>query len=65
MPVIESTSDRGIFDENLPLQGIFDSIIFDTQLAAATVTHILISAFVHSTSTIAAFVHSTETIVVK
>jgi len=65
VPVIESTSDRGIFDANLPVQGIFDDVIFDTLLSTAAVTHILLPAFVHSTSTISTFLHSTETIVVK
>jgi len=60
-----SVSDRGIFDENLPLQGIFDSVIFDTQLTTPAVTHVLLSAFVHSISTITALTHSTELIVVK
>ena len=65
MPIIQSNSERGIFDENLPLQGIFDSVIFDTLLTTPAVTHILLTAFIHSTSTITAFLHSTETIVVK
>jgi hypothetical protein len=63
--VITSTSDRGMFDPNLPLQGIFDTAIFDTDLVTATVTQILIPAFVHGTSEKTALLHSTELIVVK
>ena len=61
----DSTSDRGIFDANLPIQGIFDDVIFDTALTEAVVTHVLLPAFVHSTDTITALVSSKETIVVK
>ena len=59
------SSNRGMFDPNLPLQGIFDSVIFDTELAIATVTQILIPAFVHGTSEKTALLHTTELIVVK
>ncbi len=61
----QSASDRGIFDENLPLQGIFDSLIFDTQLSTATVTHIILPAFVHSNSEKTALIHGTETKIIK
>jgi len=62
-----SQSNRGMFDPDddvLP-QGIFDTAIFDTQESEATVTHILLPAFVHSTSTIEAFLASKELIVIK
>ncbi len=62
-----SQSNRGMFDPDddvLP-QGIFDVSIFDTQEAEATVTHILLPAFVHSISTIEVFLASKELIVVK
>jgi len=63
--VVTSTSDRGMFDPNLPIQGIFDTTIFDTDLAPANITQILISAFVHGTSEKTALLHSTELITVK
>ena len=64
-PVVTSTSDRGMFDPNLPIQGIFDTTIFDTDIVTATITQILIPAFVHGTSEKTALLHSTELIVVK
>ena len=61
----DSTSNRGMFDPNLPLQGIFDSDIFDTQEAAASVTHILLPIFFHDTALSTVPFHGTELIVLK
>ncbi len=59
-----TASDRGIFDANLPVQGIFDPNIFDTQLAAAMDT-LLLPAFVHGNETITVAVHGNEVITIK
>lgn len=59
------SSDRGMFDPNLPLQGIFDSDIFDTQLAPTTVSHSTVTVLIHSTDLITTQVHSTKTVTVK
>ena len=58
------SSDRGIFDPSFPVQGIFDSVIFDTQLVVAIDT-ILITVLVHGISEITALTHSNEEITVK
>ena len=58
------SSDRGIFDPSLPVQGIFDSVIFDTQLVVAGGT-ITIPVLVHGISEITALTHGNEEITVK
>ena len=58
------SSDRGIFDPSLPVQGIFDSNIFDTELVTAIDT-ILIPVLVHGISEITALTHGNEEITVK
>ncbi len=58
------SSDRGIFDPSLPVQGIFDSVIFDTQLVVAVGT-ITIPVLVHGISEITALTHGNEEITVK
>ena len=59
-----TATDRGMFDPNLPVQGIFDPTIFDTQLAVAFET-MLLPAFVHGNQTITVAVHGNEAIVIK
>jgi len=59
-----AASDRGMFDPNFPIQGIFDPTIFDTQLAAAIDT-ILLPAFVHGTAAITVLTHGNEEITLK
>ena len=59
-----AASDRGMFDPNLPVQGIFDPNIFDTQLAVA-LDQILLPVFVHGRGDITAAVHGREAIIVK
>ncbi len=58
------SSDRGIFDHSLPVQGIFDSNIFDTQLVVPVDT-ILIPVLVHGISEITALTHGNEEITIK
>ncbi len=58
------SSDRGIFDPSLPVQGIFDPIIFDTEQVVAIDT-ILIPVLVHGISEITALTHGNEEITVK
>jgi len=58
------SSDRGIFDPNFPVQGIFDSVIFDTQLVIPVDT-LLITVLVHGISEITALTHGNEEITVK
>jgi len=57
-------SERGMFDPNFPLQGIFDDQIFDTVVAAA-LNQVLIPAFVHGNKDITTATHGNEVIVVK
>ena len=64
MAYTKAASDRGMFDTNFPLQGIFDSAIFDTELAAAIDT-ILLPAYVHGTGEITVSVHGNEEIIVQ
>ncbi len=59
-----SSSERGIFDPSLPVQGIFDSVIFDTQSIMGIDT-ILIPVLVHGISEITVGIHGNEEIVVK
>ncbi len=58
------SSDRGIFDPSFPVQGIFDSNIFDTQLVVPVDTR-LISVLVHGISEITALTHGNEEITIK
>jgi len=61
------SSERGIFDPDdttLP-QGIFDVTIFDTLLVESLIDHVIISAFLHSTSIIPALLPSKEVITIK
>ncbi len=59
-----AASDRGIFDPNLPVQGIFDSTIFDTELAVA-IDRIVLPILIHGTDTITVLTHGNEEITVK
>ncbi len=58
------SSDRGIFDPSFPVQGIFDSVIFDTQLVVPVDTR-LITVLVHGISEITALTHGNEEITIK
>ena len=58
------SSDRGIFDPSFPVQGIFDSVIFDTQLVIPVDTR-LITVLVHGISEITALTHGNEEITIK
>ena len=61
------SSERGMFDpsdDTLP-QGIFDFNIFDTGMVEPLIDHVIISAFVHSTSIITALLPSKEIITIK
>ena len=58
-----AASDRGMFDANLPLQGIFDNDIFDTELAVA-VNRVIIPALVHGNEAITVLVHGNEVITI-
>lgn len=64
MAYTKAASDRGMFDPNFPVQGIFDPNIFDTELAAAIDT-ILLPAYVHGNEDITALLHGNAEIVVK
>ena len=59
-----TATDRGMFDASLPVQGIFDPNIFDTQLAVAIET-LLLPVFVHGNQTITVAVHGNEVITIK
>jgi len=58
------SSDRGIFDPSFPVQGIFDSEIFDTQSITGIDT-ILIPVLVHGISEITVLTHGNEEITLK
>lgn len=60
----KTVSERGMFDPNFPLQGIFDDQIFDTVIVAA-LNQILIPAFVHGNADITTATHGNEVIVIK
>jgi len=60
----KQASERGMFDPNFPLQGIFDDTIFDTVIAAA-LNQILIPAFTHGNADITTATHGNKAIVVK
>ncbi len=64
MAYTTAASDRGIFDPNLPIQGIFDPNIFDTELAVA-VDGIVLPVLIHGTNTITALIHGNQEITVK
>ena len=64
MAYTRAASDRGMFDANLPVQGIFDPNIFDTELVAAIDT-IIIPAYVHDNNSITVKVHGNEAITVQ
>jgi len=51
-------------DQVLP-QGMFDFNIFDTPMRVPIIEHVIIPAFVHSTSIITALLPSKELITVK
>jgi hypothetical protein len=64
MSYTKVASNRGMFDPNFPLQGIFDTNIFDTELAVA-IDRIVLPIFIHGNENITAPVHGNEEITLK
>lgn len=59
-----SSNARGIFDADLPIQGLFDPVIFDTVLLIPIETT-LIPVFVHDNSEITTLTHGNKVITLK
>lgn len=59
-----SSNERGIFDSDLPTQGMFDPNIFDTELLIPIETT-LIPVFVHDNSEITTLTHGNQEITLK
>ena len=57
-------SFRGIFDPSLPIQGMFDNVIFDTGDKAVQERNV-INVFVHGTEKLTTSTHGNEVITVK
>ena len=57
-------SFRGIFDPSLPIQGMFDNDIFDTENKAVQ-ERVVLTAFVHGNEKLTTSTHGNEVITVK